>query len=98
MFLPGNQRAADGQPFQLVLVRAMIGAAKADGHVDGVEPERLADAGGEFGLCQGRLAAGQRSDRQGAAGPLQKIAPIRGGHRVDEWFPPHNCSWSDSHL
>lgn len=39
--LPHAQPAADGGPFQLVLVRAMIGAAKADGHVDADEQQRL---------------------------------------------------------
>jgi uncharacterized membrane protein YebE (DUF533 family) len=39
--LPDAQPAADGTPFQLVLVRAMIGAAKADGHVDATEQQRL---------------------------------------------------------
>jgi len=33
--------AADGQPFALALVRAMIGAAKADGHVDAQEQEAI---------------------------------------------------------
>ena len=32
--LPHAQAASDGGPFQLVLIRAMISAAKADGHVD----------------------------------------------------------------
>jgi uncharacterized membrane protein YebE (DUF533 family) len=39
--LPHAQPAADGSPFQLVLVRAMVGAAKADGHVDANEQQRL---------------------------------------------------------
>jgi uncharacterized membrane protein YebE (DUF533 family) len=39
--LPDAQPAADGNPFQLVLIRAMVGAAKADGHVDAVEQQRL---------------------------------------------------------
>jgi uncharacterized membrane protein YebE (DUF533 family) len=39
--LPHAQPAADGGPFQLVLVRAMVGAAKADGHVDADEQQRL---------------------------------------------------------
>lgn len=33
--------AADGQAFELALVRAMIGAAKADGHVDAAEQQRI---------------------------------------------------------
>jgi uncharacterized membrane protein YebE (DUF533 family) len=40
-FLPAASRAANGQPFELALVRAMIGAAKADGHVDGAEQKLL---------------------------------------------------------
>jgi uncharacterized membrane protein YebE (DUF533 family) len=39
--LPHAQPAADGSPFQMVLIRAMIGAAKADGHVDAAEQQRL---------------------------------------------------------
>jgi uncharacterized membrane protein YebE (DUF533 family) len=39
--LPHAQPAMDGSPFQLVLVRAMVGAAKADGHVDADEQQRL---------------------------------------------------------
>jgi uncharacterized membrane protein YebE (DUF533 family) len=39
--LPHAVAAADGSPFELVLVRAMIGAAKADGHIDATEQRRL---------------------------------------------------------
>lgn len=39
--LPHAQPSADGTPFQLVLIRAMVGAAKADGHVDATEQQRL---------------------------------------------------------
>jgi uncharacterized membrane protein YebE (DUF533 family) len=39
--LPHAQPGADGGPFQLVLIRAMIAAAKADGHVDADEQQRL---------------------------------------------------------
>ena len=39
--LPHAQPAADGGSFELVLIRAMIGAAKADGHVDATEQQRL---------------------------------------------------------
>jgi uncharacterized membrane protein YebE (DUF533 family) len=35
--------AADGQPFALALVRAMIGAAKADGHIDADEQKAIFD-------------------------------------------------------
>ncbi|WP_213290372.1 tellurite resistance TerB family protein [Bradyrhizobium sp. sGM-13] len=40
-FLPAASPAANGQPFELALMRAMIGAAKADGHVDGAEQRLL---------------------------------------------------------
>ena len=39
--LPHARPAADGGPFQLVLIRAMVGAAKADGHIDAREQQRL---------------------------------------------------------
>jgi uncharacterized membrane protein YebE (DUF533 family) len=39
--LPHSQPAADGGAFELVLVRAMVGAAKADGHIDAAEQKRL---------------------------------------------------------
>jgi uncharacterized membrane protein YebE (DUF533 family) len=36
-FLPDSAPATDGQPFQLVMIKAMIAAAKADGHIDAQE-------------------------------------------------------------
>jgi uncharacterized membrane protein YebE (DUF533 family) len=39
--MPHTSPAADGSPFELVLVRAMVGAAKADGHIDATEQRRL---------------------------------------------------------
>jgi uncharacterized membrane protein YebE (DUF533 family) len=39
--LPHHQPAADGGPLELVLLRAMIGAAKSDGHVDAAEQQHL---------------------------------------------------------
>jgi uncharacterized membrane protein YebE (DUF533 family) len=39
--LPHLAPAADGSPFELALVRVMIGAAKADGHIDAAEQRRL---------------------------------------------------------
>jgi uncharacterized membrane protein YebE (DUF533 family) len=39
--LPHARPAADGSPFELTLVRAMVGAAKADGHIDATEQRRL---------------------------------------------------------
>ncbi len=40
-FLPTAAPSANGQPFELALMRAMIGAAKADGHVDAAEQKLL---------------------------------------------------------
>lgn len=40
-FLPAASPAADGQPFELALIRAMIGAARADGHIDAQERQRI---------------------------------------------------------
>ncbi|NKC31198.1 tellurite resistance TerB family protein [Falsiroseomonas selenitidurans] len=40
-FLPAAAPAADGGPFELALIRAMIGAARADGHVDAEERARI---------------------------------------------------------
>ena len=39
--LPHAQPAADGGAFQLVIIRAMVAAAKADGHIDADEQQRL---------------------------------------------------------
>ena len=39
--LPHAQPAADGGSFQLVIIRAMVAAAKADGHIDADEQQRL---------------------------------------------------------
>lgn len=39
--LPHTTPASDGGAFELVLVRAMVGAANADGHIDAVEQKRL---------------------------------------------------------
>jgi uncharacterized membrane protein YebE (DUF533 family) len=40
-FLPHSAPAAGGEPFELALVRAMIGAARADGHIDAEERRRI---------------------------------------------------------
>jgi uncharacterized membrane protein YebE (DUF533 family) len=40
-FRPEAAPAADGLPFELALIRAMVGAAKADGHVDAAERNRI---------------------------------------------------------
>lgn len=39
--LPHARPAADGGPFELALIRSMIAAAKADGHIDADEQRRL---------------------------------------------------------
>lgn len=39
--LPHAAPAADGGAFELVLIRAMVGAAKADGHMDAAETQAL---------------------------------------------------------
>lgn len=39
--LPHAQPASDGSPLELILIRAMVGAAKADGHVDATEQQHL---------------------------------------------------------
>ena len=49
-FLPGQTSAANGQPFQLVLIRAMIYAAKADGHIDALEQKTLFEQVEQMGL------------------------------------------------
>lgn len=43
--------AANGEPFQLSLMRAMIGAAKADGHVDAAEQQRIFEQVEQLGLA-----------------------------------------------
>jgi uncharacterized membrane protein YebE (DUF533 family) len=49
-FLPEASPAANGQPFQLVLVQAMIAAAKADGHIDAEEQKSLFEQVEKMGL------------------------------------------------
>jgi uncharacterized membrane protein YebE (DUF533 family) len=49
-FLPGAAPAAGGEPFELALVRAMIGAARADGHIDAEERGRIFDQVEKAGL------------------------------------------------
>jgi uncharacterized membrane protein YebE (DUF533 family) len=39
--LPHAAPAADGGAFELVLIRAMVGAARADGSIDGMEQQKL---------------------------------------------------------
>jgi uncharacterized membrane protein YebE (DUF533 family) len=40
-YLPSAAPARNGQPFELALVQAMVAAAKADGHIDAQEQQRL---------------------------------------------------------
>lgn len=49
-FLPAAVPAADGQPFELALIRAMVGAAKADGHLDPEERKRIFERVETLGL------------------------------------------------
>lgn len=54
-YLPSAAPAANGQPFELALVQAMIGAAKADGHVDAQEQKLLFEQVEKLGLdAQGK--------------------------------------------
>ncbi len=48
--LPTATPAADGQPFELSLIKAMIGAAKADGHVDAAEQKLVFEQVERLGL------------------------------------------------
>lgn len=43
-FDPTKGKAADGSPFQLALVKAMISAANADGHIDAKEQAAIFDS------------------------------------------------------
>ncbi|MCS6855467.1 MAG: tellurite resistance TerB family protein [Elioraea sp.] len=49
-FAPERLTAADGQPFALALIRTMIAAAKADGHIDSEESRRIVEAIDKSGL------------------------------------------------
>lgn len=42
-FAPDQERGADNSDFRLSLIRAMIAAAKSDGHIDQVEHGRITD-------------------------------------------------------
>lgn len=48
--LPHAQPAADGSPFELLLMRAMVGAAKADGHIDAQEQQHVFEQVERLGL------------------------------------------------
>lgn len=49
-FAPEAASAADGKPFQLALVKAMIAAANADGHIDADEQKYIFEAVGKLDL------------------------------------------------
>ncbi|MDP1932232.1 MAG: tellurite resistance TerB family protein [Gammaproteobacteria bacterium] len=49
-FLPEASPAANGMPFQLVMIQAMIAAAKADGHIDAQEQKVLFEQVEKMGL------------------------------------------------
>ncbi|WP_419897640.1 tellurite resistance TerB family protein [Roseomonas sp. USHLN139] len=49
-FLPAAAAGSDGQPFELSLIRAMIAAAKADGHIDEAERRLIFERVGQMGL------------------------------------------------
>jgi len=49
-FQPAALTAADGRPFQLVMIQAMIAAAKADGHIDAREQTVLFEQVEKMGL------------------------------------------------
>jgi len=48
--LPHALPSSDGKPFELLLMRAMIGAAKADGHVDAQEQQHVFEQVERLGL------------------------------------------------
>lgn len=49
-FIPGANSAANGQAFPLVLIQAMIAAAKADGHIDAQEQKAIFEQVDKLGL------------------------------------------------
>jgi uncharacterized membrane protein YebE (DUF533 family) len=49
-FLPHAAAAIGGQPFELVLVKAMIAAAKSDGHIDAGEQQKIFEQVEKLGL------------------------------------------------
>lgn len=55
--LPHALPASDGTPFELLLMRAMIGAAKADGNVDAGEQQHLFEQVEKLGLDSESKAA-----------------------------------------
>jgi uncharacterized membrane protein YebE (DUF533 family) len=49
-FMPGATQASDGQAFELLMIKAMIAAAKADGHIDGEEQRAIFEQVEKMGL------------------------------------------------
>jgi len=49
-FPPASAPASDGQPFELALIKAMIAAAKADGHLDADEQRKVFEKVEKLGL------------------------------------------------
>lgn len=49
-FAPDAKPASDGAPFQLALLKAMIAASNADGHIDGNEQKAIFEAVDKFQL------------------------------------------------
>jgi uncharacterized membrane protein YebE (DUF533 family) len=55
-FHPGAAPASDGKPFEFALVKAMIAAANADGHIDAVEQRAIFEGVGRMPLDAGDKA------------------------------------------
>lgn len=70
--LPHALPAADGSPFELTLIQGMIAAAKADGHVDAEEQQRLFANVERLGLDAEAKAA--VFDLLGKPGDLNQLA------------------------
>ena len=69
-FLPSSAPAVDGQPFEFAIIRAMVAAAKADGHLDEQERAQILGQmteGGMDGEAQQFLADLMASDLSPAA-------------------------------
>lgn len=74
-FLPSAAPAADGTPFELALVRAMIAAARADGHVDPAERARIFEQVEKAGLdAEAKAFVFDQLDRPVAVGEIAAAA------------------------
>jgi uncharacterized membrane protein YebE (DUF533 family) len=56
-FDPSSKPSADGKPFQIALIEAMIAAAYADGHIDQAEHKAIFDAVDKLPIEGGEKAA-----------------------------------------